>query len=384
MSGLDIVFNRRAVIGTPITPKALLPSLAGSSFCVSFADPRQLDQCIEFVGDDQILVLDNGAFTHWRKGNGKIDREAFWKWANDAQRRCPQAVAVIPDVIEGSEHENLLEVSWAIREGLAEFPERTMAIWHLNESLEQLEKLCRLMNFVGFGSCAEYDVQRNRRAYLERIREASAVVDRVEREHNRRPWIHLMRGLGVFAKLTRFESADSTNVAMNHHRHKATHGDDRARVMAERIRAQVAAGAADAELEAVQNAITNFDAPPTLRPKLAVPQQQEHIDADAPEPVETRPEPARPDALEGGDRGRARRSRPYRESGRRAHLLHRERLAAVGSRRATHASSVLRAVQNQGRRTRKRALTIRPIGPSIYINGRRYPQGHEPGEPDDP
>ena len=57
---------RRIVHGTPITPKELLPSLAGESFCVSFADPRDLDRCIELVGDDQILILDNGAFSIWR------------------------------------------------------------------------------------------------------------------------------------------------------------------------------------------------------------------------------------------------------------------------------------------------------------------------------
>ena len=261
-------FRRRLVLGTPVTPKALLPSLAGSSFCVSHADPRDLDRVIELVGDEEILVLDNGAFTHWRQGRGAIDRNTFWTWANEAQARSSQAVAVIPDVIEGSERENLLEISWALREEVADFPERTMAIWHLNESLDQLAKLCRIMNFVGFGSCAEFDVQRKRPEYLARIQEASDVVDQVETDHDRRPWIHLMRGLGVFAGLTRFESADSTNVAVNHSRYKAEHGDDRAAFMKRRIQAQVDAGLADAEIETVTSSITNFDDAPTARPKL--------------------------------------------------------------------------------------------------------------------
>ena len=261
-------YKRRIVVGTLVTPKALLPSLAGSSFCVSHADPRDLDRVIELVGEEEILVLDNGAFSHWRQGKGAIDRREFWAWANEAQAISSQAVAVIPDVIEGSQEENLLEVSWAIREELAEFPERTMAIWHLNESLDQLAVLCRLMNFVGFGSCAEFDVQRKRAAYMERIREASEVVDQVERDHGRRPWIHLMRGLGVFAELTRFESADSTNIAVNHSRYKAEHGDERAAFLRRRIQTQVDEGVDQAETEAVTSSISNFDQAPTRRLKL--------------------------------------------------------------------------------------------------------------------
>ena len=262
------IFKPRIVVGTPVTPKSLLPSLAGSSFCVSHADPRDLDRVIELVGEEEILVLDNGAFTHWRQGRGRIDRNEFWTWANTAQDYSPQAIAVIPDVIEGSEKENLLEVSWALREGLAWFPERTMAIWHLDESLDQLAILCRLMNFVGFGSCAEFDVQKNRAGYLARIQEASDVVDQVEADHDRRPWIHLMRGLGVFAGLTRFESADSTNIAVNHSRYKAEHGDDRAAFMRRRIQDQVDAGLDEAEVEVVTSSISNFDDAPTRRPKL--------------------------------------------------------------------------------------------------------------------
>lgn len=261
-------FKRRIVLGTPVTPKRLLSTLAGASFCVSFADPRDLDRCINLVGDDEILILDNGAFTHWRQGRGAIDRAAFWKWANAAQARCPQAVAVIPDVIEGSERDNLLELSWALREGLAEFPDRCMAIWHLNESLEQLAVLSRLCNFVGFGSCSEYDVQRHRTKYLERIREGSAVVDRVELEFDRRPWLHLMRGLGVFAQLTRFESADSTNVAVNHSRYRAEHGDRSARFLYRRICGQVEAGLEGAAVEVVTSSISNFDNAPTRRIQL--------------------------------------------------------------------------------------------------------------------
>ena len=278
-----IDFGRRIVIGTPVTPKALLPSLAGSSFCVSFADPRDLDRVIELVGDQEILLLDNGAFSIWnakRRGSKlaprlRFDdfgdyRAAFWTWANEAQDYSPQAIAVIPDVIEGSENENLLELSWALRgdDALAMFPERTMSIWHMNDSLEYLETQARLMNFIGIGSCAEFDVQKKRAAYLARLAEASEVIDQVERDHGRRPWVHLMRGLGVFGKAFRFESADSTNVAVNHSRHKATHGDDRARYLRDRVESSIIAEAGVIETETVLKTPSNWSSYPTLRPEF--------------------------------------------------------------------------------------------------------------------
>jgi hypothetical protein len=205
--------------GTPITPAYLLDQLAGESFCVSFADRRQTERVLELQDPNGMLLLDNGAFSHWRKGNGKIDRLAFFNWANDIQARCDVAVAVIPDVIQGSEEENWMEAAVAVRD-LSDFPERLAFCWHMNDSLEQLTKAARLFNVVCIGSCAEYDVQTNRQGYFARLREASAVLDYVEHFYGRRPWVHLMRGVAVLKNAVRFESADSTNVARNHNRTK--------------------------------------------------------------------------------------------------------------------------------------------------------------------
>jgi hypothetical protein len=256
----------RIVHGTPITPVRLLEPLRGSSFCVSFAAPEQLEQCIDLVGADGILVLDNGAFSHWRAGRGAIDRAAFWDWANDAMARCPQAVAVIPDVIEGDEAANLAELSLALRHGMADFPERTMSIWHLNDSAGFLETQLKLMNFVGLGSCVEYDVQRHRAAYLERVTDVYWARRAVKHATGRAPWIHLMRGLGAYAALAWAESADSTNVARNHCRRRAE-GDGRALAMAQRIAQPIlAAGAA---LPVDRELAENFDAQGRLDLRVA-------------------------------------------------------------------------------------------------------------------
>jgi hypothetical protein len=235
----------RLLHGLPITPKHLLEQLAGESFCVSFAAPAQLERAIELVDPEGMLMLDNGAFSTWRSGRGRVDREAFFSWANDAQARCPVAVAVIPDVIEGSENENWLEAAYAVRGELSAFPERLMFVWHMNDSIEQLVRASRLFNFVAIGSCAEYDIQKNRKAFLARLRHASAAIDYVEQAYGRRPWIHLMRANGVIAETIRFDSSDSSNIA---------------RKMAAKIAAPVRAAAAAAKVGRTYPT-TNFDDP---------------------------------------------------------------------------------------------------------------------------
>ena len=233
---------KRLVHGTPITPIRLLPQLRGGSFCVSYMNPEQLDQCIDLVGKDQILILDNGAFTAWKQGLTLDDAwwDGFYAWANAAMDRCPQAVAVIPDVIEGSEAENMQLIARAIKGNKLKYPERAMAIWHMNESIEQLEKLFRIFNFVGFGSCQEYDIARNKPGspYMERVREIFAFMDYWDLKYQEdRPWIHMMRGLGVLDKIG-FDSADSCNVAINHCRTKNKFAFN-VREMADRITAKV-------------------------------------------------------------------------------------------------------------------------------------------------
>lgn len=63
--------------GTPITPRAELLRLAGRSFCVSYAEPRDVAVCHE-IGES--VMLDNGAFTHWKQGHVS-DWDGFAAWA---------------------------------------------------------------------------------------------------------------------------------------------------------------------------------------------------------------------------------------------------------------------------------------------------------------
>lgn len=229
----------RTIHGTPITPAALLEQLRGSSFCVSYAAPGQLDRCIDLVGPTGVVMLDNGAFSAWRSTGHNMtasERQGFYDWANDAMRRCDQAVAVIPDVIEGSTPEANWELAReAVHYGF-EFPERAMFVWHMDEPIEQLQKACRLFNFVAIGSCAQYDIQKNFAGYMDRLREAMASIEYVDQFYGRRPWVHAMRGLGQYHRFRRLDSADSTNIARNHCRTKGR--PNHVRAMAARIEAK--------------------------------------------------------------------------------------------------------------------------------------------------
>ena len=226
----------RLIHGTPITPKRLLEQLRGESFCVSYAYPEQLHDVGPLVPSTGILLLDNGAFTTWKQGR-EFNELGFWDWANAAQDLYPEAVAVIPDQIGGTEADNLMMASRAIRGGLARYPERTMFVWHTNDSMAQLKKAAMLFNFIAIGSCAEHDIQKHWAEFYARAGKASDMIEAVDLMTGRRPWVHVMRGLGKFHKFPRFDSADSTNIARNHCRTKGQPAHVRA--MADRIRHQI-------------------------------------------------------------------------------------------------------------------------------------------------
>src|SRR5262245_19737891 len=107
--------KKTVIHGLPMNPRHLLEQLEGGSFCVSYATRNklgcQLDQAIRLVGKDGILLVDNGAFTAWKSGVDTMNDESylngFADWANAIADRCPQAVLVYPDVIDGTWEENL-------------------------------------------------------------------------------------------------------------------------------------------------------------------------------------------------------------------------------------------------------------------------------------
>lgn len=186
--------------GTPITPKAKLLEMRGRHFCVSFADPRDLEDCLK-IG--QSVMLDNGAFTAFTKGK-PMDQEGFVNWCEEYL--APPHWAVIPDVIGGSEDEQRKKVKdW-------HFPKYLSApVWHLHLSIDYLMELVDLYPKVCFGSSAEF-WQIGTKKWEQRMDQAFDALSK----RRFMPWVHGMRMLGQSGNRWPLASADSSNIARHH------------------------------------------------------------------------------------------------------------------------------------------------------------------------
>jgi hypothetical protein len=235
--------NKRVVFGLPLNPAPLLEQLRGQSFCLSYYHRnrlgRQLDQAIELVAEDGILLLDNGAFSAWQSGEtlGWDHWERFAEWAGGIMARCPQAVAVIPDIIGGTEAEN-----WELMNDFVGMLDnyRCMPVWHMHESLGYLRHLCEGWQHVAIGSSGQY-AKVGTAKWHKRIRTAMRAINRATiRNSLMRPWIHMMRAQSEMHGYD-FDSCDSCNVAVNHGRwRKRNPGDGHVARMARPILDRVA------------------------------------------------------------------------------------------------------------------------------------------------
>lgn len=188
--------------GGPITPRTVLHEMAGRCFCVSYADPRDIEVCHE-IG--QSVMLDNGAFSFWRQRT-PTDWPGYYRW-------CARWLdhwttwAVIPDVIDGTEAENdRLIAEWP-------FGARGAPVWHMHESLDRLRWLVAGWPLVCIGSSGEYATL-NTPAWRRRMAEAMDVATDARGVPFTR--LHMLRGLDFAGGPYPFFSADSTNVARNH------------------------------------------------------------------------------------------------------------------------------------------------------------------------
>lgn len=249
--------NKRVVFGLPLNPAHLLDQLKGRSFCVSYSHRhrlgRQLDQAIDLVGEDGILLIDNGAFTAWQKGESLTWEhwEGFAEWAAGIMARCPQAVGVIPDVIGGTEEQN-----WELVNDCLCLPcvdtHRWMPVWHMHESLDYLRYMCDSWQYIAIGSSGHY-AQVGTPKWHKRIRSAMRTLNRETLRHGgRRPWIHMMRAQAELHNYD-FDSCDSCNVAVNHGRWRRKNpGDGHVARMAQPILDRVASSCNGAERKWVQ------------------------------------------------------------------------------------------------------------------------------------
>lgn len=195
--------------GTPITPKESFEKfMIGRNALVSYAEPRDLFRAFFFCDK---VIIDNGAFTIWRRG-GSHDWEDFYKWLKPFHKRIE--FFFIPDVIDGTEFENdQLIIDYKYRK--INNPEMNgVPIWHLNESLERLNRLCDEFDYIAFGSSDKYS---ELRSLAWRIRMNNIMDIVCDDKGIPKVKIHMLRCLNsrIFTKYP-FYSGDSTNLAQNH------------------------------------------------------------------------------------------------------------------------------------------------------------------------
>jgi hypothetical protein len=256
--------KKRVVYGLPITPINLLSEVGGNSFCISYATRAklgtQLSQAIDLVADDGILMIDNGAFTAWRSGasNAQGYWDAFLQWAMPIMDQCPQAVVVVPDVIDGTEEENnaLMQdfcFGAGLELGVAVPFERCMVVWHMHESLERLAYLIESgFSFIAIGSSGEF-AKVGTTEWHARITEAMQYMTDFCANSDGcyvMPWIHMMRAQSQ-AHLYAFDSSDSCNLAVNHCRYKAE-GPGHVARLAGRIAGKIHASCTGAERATIE------------------------------------------------------------------------------------------------------------------------------------
>lgn len=190
--------------GGPITPNVVAAKVwAGRHAFVSFSAPHQLEIAMEVC---QSFAVDNGAFSSWKKGVS-VDWGMYYKWVASFARAANFDWAIIPDIIDGSEEENdALIDEWPLGD-------YGVPVWHMHESVERLQNLCRNWPRICIGSSGEFSVVGNAKWRVRMDEAISSISDRrgfVKRK------IHGLRMLNpkVFVDYP-LSSADSTNVARN-------------------------------------------------------------------------------------------------------------------------------------------------------------------------
>lgn len=188
--------------GTPMTnPFGLLEKVSeyDVNFLVSWANKQDIKKIVK-LGNN--FILDNGAFTFWKKEK-KVNWDKYYKWVEQYPQRDN---FFIPDVIDGTEKENdeLLKTN-PFSDGIP--------VWHIAESFDRLEKLANNYNYIAFGSSGEFS-KLGTLKWHKRMNEAMKVIC----DENGKPTvkIHMLRCLDtrIFTQYP-FYSGDSTNVARN-------------------------------------------------------------------------------------------------------------------------------------------------------------------------
>lgn len=195
--------------GGPATPLTVAQAIwtARHGMC-SFARPEQIALLAEV---SQSFVLDCGAYSFWRAGEGRVDVGAYRAFVEEWHRHPGFDWAIIPDVIDGSAGDNdALIDDWYDRGGWAS---NSVPVYHLHEDLDRLSALAEEFPHIALGSSGDYTTPGTQQ-WWDRMAEVMArVCDELGRPTCK---LHGLRMLSptVFSHLP-LASADSCNVARN-------------------------------------------------------------------------------------------------------------------------------------------------------------------------
>ena len=178
------------------------------AFC-SFAATQQLELGLEVC---QSIALDNGAFSAW-KSNKSVNWDDYFRWAESLMRHPRVDWAIIPDVIDGGEDDNLRLIHrWRQWFG-SDAATFGVPVWHMHESDTKLKYLTQEYRRIAIGSSGEFSVVGSH-TWNERMQWAMRLI--CDEKGRPKTKIHMLRGLdiSVFTQYP-FASADSTNAARN-------------------------------------------------------------------------------------------------------------------------------------------------------------------------
>lgn len=213
--------------------------LQGRHALVPFARPDDLGAVAEF---SQSFVLDNSAFSLWKKG-GDVNVAEYHAWVSSVAHHPGLDWVLIPDKIDGTEQENVDLVTLWLRMGCAA---KSVPVWHLHESLDWLEYVVTHFQTVALGSSGQWATP-GTDGWWARMAEAMSVA--CDAQGRPRCKLHGLRMLdpAIFQHLP-LASADSTNAAVNggsitrFGQYPAPTASQRAAVIADRIEQYNSAG----------------------------------------------------------------------------------------------------------------------------------------------
>ena len=164
--------------GGPCTPvEAALELWSGRHALISFAYPQQMPLVAKHAHS---FAMDNGAFSAWQQGLS-VDCNEYRKWVEEYRHHPGFDMALIPDVIDGTESDNDdLLAWWGLPIGVP--------VWHMHESLERIDRLMKSSYpVVAIGSSGEFRTPATER-WWQRIAEAMKVCCDEHGRPRRRLW----------------------------------------------------------------------------------------------------------------------------------------------------------------------------------------------------